>query len=138
FATSVAARGLARRCKDEGYLRIVGTRSHGKSEQELCVITEKGLAFVLNQLGPRQILEDLVRALEARQGQVEELVTTARQWQISLDTLHSTIARVLEQIQKPDGNGVPGPFPSTNGADYWKAEVLAHLAHWQAAGAMAD
>src|SRR5262249_32913082 len=77
FAATAAARPLARRCVDEGLLRVVRTETRGKAAQEYCAITEKGLHHLLRQTSPRQVLEDLVRVLEAREAQVAELVETA-------------------------------------------------------------
>src|SRR5262245_30839190 len=69
FAATAAARDLARRCVDEGFLRVVRTEHRGKSVEEFCAITDKGLDHLLRQTSPREVLEDLVRALEARRGQ---------------------------------------------------------------------
>jgi hypothetical protein len=79
FPSSAVARQAAARCKEAGYLRAVTTEAQGKRVRELCTITEKGMACLLNQVSPRQVLEDLVRALEARQAQLGGLVTSARQ-----------------------------------------------------------
>jgi hypothetical protein len=142
FATTAAARQLAQSCKEQGYLRVVQSTTRGKTVQETCALTEKGLAYLLSEVSPRQVLEDLVRTLEARQVQVGELVAAARQWQAGLDALQATVERVLQQIHKPGTagpfTGVPGPSPSGNGAESWVADVIAHLTQWQAAGASSD
>src|SRR5690349_11316932 len=77
----------APRCRDEGLLHLVGTEPRGKAVQERWAITERGLAYLLRQASPKQVLEDLVRTLEARQGQVAELVATAQQTRASLEAL---------------------------------------------------
>jgi hypothetical protein len=139
FPASAAARTLAQRCKDEGYLRVLSSESQGKSVREVCALTDKGLAFVLEQTGPRQVLEDLVRTLESQRGQVEELVAAARRWQASLDSLRATVALVLGELQHPRKNQANAvPMPSVNGSEHWKPEIETYLRHWQGSGASAD
>lgn len=141
FPTSPAAKQAAQRCRDEGYVRVVGTRARGKTLQEICAITEKGLAYLLSQVNPRQVLEDLVRSLEARQGQVAELVAAARQTQASFESLRNLTERVLQQVQQ---RREPAPLPCDkthalgNGSPDWTAVALAELKRWQAAGASED
>ena len=101
----------------------------GKTAQEICALTEKGLAYLLSQANPKQVLEDLVRTLEARQVQVGELVAAARKWQAGLDALQATVEKVLQQMQSvrtpSAAGGALGPRPSTNGSDSWVAALLA-------------
>jgi hypothetical protein len=134
FPTSALARSVALRCKDEGYLRVLSGNSEKKNE--LCAITEKGLAFLLEQESPRRVLEDLVRALDSRHAHVSELVSAAERWQSGLDALRATIERIVGQLQKPGTS--TGPVPSTNGSDTWLADIVAHLAGWRAAGHSSD
>src|SRR5262245_32422369 len=89
FPATAAAKQLAQRCKDEGYLRVLHSETNGKGPQETCAITEKGLAYLLNQVSPNQVLEDLTRALEARRVQAAELTATVRQWEEGLATLRA-------------------------------------------------
>jgi hypothetical protein len=142
FSGTSAAKQAAQACKEQGYLRTVQSETKGKTVQEICAITEKGLAYLLGQVSPKQVLEDLVRTLEARQVQVGELVAAARQWQQGMDALQSTVQKVLQQLQKPGGAnpapGLAGPQPSTNGSGAWLTDVIAHLTQWQAGGASAD
>lgn len=143
FATGGPAKLAAQFCKEQSYLKVVRTETKGKSVQEICAITEKGLAFLLSQASPKQVLEDLVRALEARQDQVNALLQTAQETQASLDALKGTAEKVLAQLQTsktpvsapcvPSNGSHPG-----NGSETWKGEVLAHLAQWQASGALED
>jgi hypothetical protein len=134
FPSSAAARLVATRCKDEGYLRVL--TGSAEKKDELCAITEKGLAFLLEQESPRRVLEDLVRTLESRHAQVGELVKTAETWQSGLDALRETIERILGHLQKPGTSA--GPALSSNGSDMWLADLVAHLAGWRAAGHSSD
>src|SRR5262249_28975827 len=97
--------------------------------------TEKGLAYLLHQTSPKQVLEDLVRALDARQAQTSELLTIAQQMQAGLEALKTTAEKVLQQVGKPASNGV---HLASNGAATWPAVLLDYLARWQASGASDD
>jgi len=154
FAATAPAKQAAQRCKDEGYLRVVRTETRGKSVQEVCAITEKGLAYLLGQVSPKQVLEDFVRALEARRSQVGELVAAARQAQASLDDLRVTVETVLRAVAsgqsamggkngKAAGNGAAASrsHPSaseTVPTEAWTATALSYLSQWQASGASED
>lgn len=139
FAATAPARQAAEKCKEEGYLHVIRVETRGKSQREVCAITEKGLAWLLEQVSPRQVLEQLVQGLEARNDQVNELVAAARQSQASLDTLKVTIQQVLSRLQQPTTppaaaaavNGL-GQDPSANGSETWLSAVVHHLADWQA------
>jgi hypothetical protein len=133
FATTAPARQAARRCQDDGFLRAVRTDVRGKQPREICAITEKGLAYLLSQVSPRQVLEDLARALDGRQAQVAELVAVTRRWQADLEALRATVERVLQQVRPP-----ALPAPSTNGCDTWVGAVVDHLTAWKASGASED
>jgi hypothetical protein len=137
FPATAAARLAAQRCKDEALVRVVRTQTRGKAVQEVCAITEKGLAYLLSQVSPRQVLEDLVRAVESRQAQLGELVAAARQTHSSLDAFKALAEKVLQQVQ-----AAPAPLPcdraAPNGAETWAAAALAHLGRWRDSGASED
>jgi len=97
FTASTSGKKAAQLCKSEGYLQIVRTESRGRKVRELCAVTEKGLAYLLSQVSPKQVLEDLVRALHSQQAQVGELLATARHWQASIDACKTLIQKVLHK-----------------------------------------
>jgi hypothetical protein len=136
FTRTAPAKQAAQRCKDEGYLHVLRTETKGKTAQEVCAITEKGLAYLLSQTSPKQVLEDFVRALEARRSQVADLVATARQWLAAFEALKATVEKVLTHVQsaRPE---VPSPS-AVNGSETWTGAVLSHLARWQESGATED
>ena len=134
FPTTPAGKQAAQRCKDEGLLRVAGVETRGKTTLEICAITDKGLARLLSESSPRQVLEDLVRAVEARQAQSGELLAAARQMQAGLDALKATAEKVLRQIASPPA----GPAPTANGGGAWEPAALAHLSQWQSSGASED
>ncbi len=141
FAANALGKQAAQRCKDDGLLRVVRTETRGKATLEVCAITEKGMAYLMNQVSPKQVLENFVRALESRQDQTAQLLDSARQMQAGLDVLKATAERVLQQVSHASGNGAAkpaGPGHSANGSETWTAEVLSYLARWQASGASED
>jgi hypothetical protein len=101
FAGGTLARNVAQRCKDQDLLRVVRTETRGKSVREVVTITPKGLDHLLNERQPRQVLEDLVRAVEARKQQLGDWIASARQTQASFDALRKVVGTVLERIATP-------------------------------------
>jgi hypothetical protein len=140
FTATAAARQLAQRCKDEGYLHVVRSEEDGKGRLETCAITEKGLAYLLNQVSPKQVLEDLTRTLEAHQLHAAELTATARQWEAGLVALRARVERVLQEIPRTGSisAAIASSPPSTNGSEKWTADLVAALDQWQASGAPED
>lgn len=136
FATSAAAKQAAQKSKDDGLLRVVRTETRGKTTTEICAITEKGLAYLLSQSSPRQVLEDLVRALDARHAEIGQVVEAARQTQAGFESLKAAAERILQQVGKP--SPPPGPVAGVNGSDTWIPAALAVLARWEAAARSED
>jgi hypothetical protein len=135
FSSTALGRQAAQRCKEEGYLRVVRTDTRGKTTQEICTLTGKGLSYLIGQVSPKQVLEDLVRTLEARQGQFADLVSAAQQTREHFSALRSTTEKVLGQVSS---NGPVFSSSRETPSDAWLAEALAHLSRWQAAGASED
>ncbi|MCI0462023.1 MAG: hypothetical protein L0Z62_34155 [Gemmataceae bacterium] len=123
FPATAAARQTAERCKDEELVRVVRTETRGKVAQEVCAITDKGLAYLLTQASPRQVLEDLVRAVEAREGQLAELVAAVRAIVENLQALKGLAATALRHVA-PHANGAATLAESKP----WEEAALAHLA----------
>jgi hypothetical protein len=131
FHSTAPARLAASRCKDEGYLHVVRSESRGKRLQEVCAITEKGLAYLLTQVSPKRILEQLVEVLGDRGTQAEQLITTAHHWQAELEKMRAHVANVLDQLQSSPSSG---PASLCNGSahavtppDAWLLEAVRHL-----------
>src|SRR5262245_55790304 len=87
FTATTASKQAAQRGKEEGLLRTVRTETRGRTPLEVCAITEKGLAYLLHQVSPRQVLEEFVRALRDRQTQTDELLSAACRMQEGFDAL---------------------------------------------------
>jgi hypothetical protein len=165
FPTTAAGRLAAQRCKDEGYLHVLApdpsavdgpgataaTATRRKQAAEVCTLTDKGRAYLLGQVSPRQVLEDFVRVLEARQTQAAELLAAARQMQAGFEALRASAEKVLGQLSdaahKRDGEPGAGHHTPLNGmfqqfigqsASSLRDPLLAHLARWHASGATED
>jgi len=133
FPTTAPGKQAAQRCKDEGFLQVTHTElggTRGKGVQEICALTDKGLAHLLSQVSPKQVLEDFVRALEARQNQVGDLVAAAQRTESSFHMLKANAEKVLHQVQAASSESATAPG--------WARTVLDHLARWQAARASED
>lgn len=115
FPNTAAAKPAAQKCLADELIRVVATDTKGKAPRELYALTEKGWEFLLAAVNPKQVLEDFVRVLEARQGEVGELLDTARSMANSLQGLKEAVTRVLPgvcvaRLEKP----TPG-HPSLQG-----------------------
>jgi hypothetical protein len=137
FAATASGRAVAQRSKDEGLLRVVRTETRGKVPLDVCTITDKGLAYLLGQVSPKQVLEDFIRTLDARQSQAGELLLIARQMQAGLDALKLTAEKVLEHVHRPSVQAA-----SANGSaersEAWSGAALSYLARRQEAVASED
>jgi hypothetical protein len=140
FPATAAGRQAAQRCKDEGLLRVVGSQTRGKTVQETCTPTEKGLAHLVSQSSPKHVLEDFVRALEGRQTQLHELSAATRQTHLGLEALRLVAQRVLEQLHSQTALSTPrsAVVAAQAASNSWYEAALHQLTRWQAAGASED
>ena len=102
FPNAAAAKPAAQKCLADELLRAVGTEPKVRY-----ALSEKGWEFLLASVNPKQVLEDFVRVLEAREGEVGELLATARRMADSLHGLKAAVSRVLPVIQQPTPPGPP-------------------------------
>jgi hypothetical protein len=128
FPTSALARQAAQHCRDEAYLRVVRTEARGKTSLEICTLTDKGMAHLVEQVSPRRVLEDLARALDARGEHLATLTTAVQQGQSELQAFRGNIEKVLQSLSS---NG-----DLTNAFVTWKKQADADGAHQGALGAV--
>jgi hypothetical protein len=121
FTATAAGRQAAQRCQDEGLLQAVPAAA-ARAGTSLYRLTDKGMKHLLDHALPKQLVEDFLRVLEARQAQVAELLQTARQMQASLDSLKGALAILAEAKTAP-------PPEET-----WTALCLEGLRRWQGPG----
>src|SRR5436305_936015 len=78
-----------------------GPAPDGKPDRAPFAATDKGRAWFLGQTSPRQVLEDVARAVERRHDQLNEWVAAARSVQAELAALKSLVAGVLPRLADP-------------------------------------
>jgi len=98
FPNTPAVKLSAQKGIADALIRIVHSDTKGKTPRDLYALTDAGWEFLLAQVNPKQVLEDFVRVLEARQGEVGELLATARKMAESLQGLREAVARVLPVV----------------------------------------
>jgi hypothetical protein len=144
FPSTALGKQAAQRCCEEGYLRPVpGAAANGRKSTPMCALTDKGRAFLLSQLSPRQVLEDLVRAVEAREAQVGQLQAQVRQLQTGLEAVRASVAPVLDQVRQGETsrnlNGLAREFRQDESAPVDPATaIVAALERWAQSGAPED
>jgi hypothetical protein len=93
-----SAKAAAQKCLSDRLLKVVRSESKGKSPRDLYALAEAGWEFLLAAMNPKQVLEDFVRVVEERQGEVGELLATARQMAETLLGLKDAVSRVLPRV----------------------------------------
>jgi DNA-binding PadR family transcriptional regulator len=128
FPNTSAAKPAAQKCLADSLIRVISTDTpKGKSPRDLYALTESGWEFLLAQVNPKQVLEDFVRVLEARQGEVGELLDVARRMADSLQGLKDAVSRVLPAVSEARVP-VPGePGVSATGCAREAAETTPSL-----------
>lgn len=114
FPSSTVGRAAAERALHDGLLA-------GDTDQ--CSITAAGFAMLLERTSARQVLEDCVRALEAKQGQLADLRATVTRLYANLDGLRATVEQTLPTLRGERPLTLP---PETRQA------ILDALTRWQA------
>ncbi|QJW96333.1 hypothetical protein [Frigoriglobus tundricola] len=124
FPNAAAAKPAAQKCLADDLVRVVAADTRGKAPRDLYGLSDKGWEFLLAAVNPKQVLEDFVRVLEARQGEVSELLATARRMADGLHGLKDAVARVLPNVTAarvarptPPGPEEPTPSPSLKGGE---------------------
>ena len=98
FPASAAAKPAAKKALDDGLLLVLRTAPQGKGSAEYCTASPKGLIYLMEQASPKQVLEDFVRVLEERRGEVQTLMRSADRMAESLVGMNERIRAVLPQV----------------------------------------
>ena len=146
FPATTAARPAADRAKADGLIEVVHQESRGKATREVCILTEKGMKFLVRQASPRQVLEDFVRVLEDRQAAVADLTESVARMAEGVESIRRTVQGVLPRLTDPhahhgsDAHGVSSAGrPPAAAGDAMIADIKARLSEWHAAaGASQD
>lgn len=99
FPATTLGRAAAQKCQADGLLTVARTEARGRSNCEFLTLTDSGWEFLLARVNPKHVLEDFVRVLESRQGDVHGLLEVAKRMADSLDGLKDAVGRVLPQIE---------------------------------------
>lgn len=159
FPTTAAGKQAAQRCHEEGYLTEVPTEAppettattavKKKTAIPLCTITDKGMTYLLSQVSPRQVLEEVVHGLQSRQEQLTELCNEARRAAAAVETLKANVEKVLDQLPRPGAATSNGQLKSLFTAFLHDGKpqaptgdvettLIDELARWQKSGASED
>ncbi len=128
FPATALARTVAQRCRDDGFLKVLKA-----DDPEIYGLTEKGLDHLLNQSSPKQVIEDFVRVLEARQTEVVEMSTRLDRLRGSIDGMHATLRVLLPRLggaTPSSTNGQASPSPADSNGDY-ASILLQKLTDWR-------
>jgi hypothetical protein len=121
FPSTATARLAAQKAREDGLIRPVAADPSGKSDSDRYAATDAGLAFLLRQSSPKQVLEDLARAIETRHTQVADLLTVGREMQSELVALKLILGQLAPNLGEP-------------AAADWLADLHGQLNEWDAAG----
>jgi hypothetical protein len=104
FAPNAAGRKAAQQCKDENWLQVLGTQKHGRREIEICRVTEKGLAYLVGQLRPKQALEELRRAVESQKQEVTALIAAVQKMTAGTELFRAAVEGALQRFAEGSGH----------------------------------
>jgi hypothetical protein len=132
FPATAPARQAAQRAVADGLIRL----ATGKPDQGLYTATDAGLAYLVRHTSPKQVLEDLARAIEGRHSQIDNLLSVAHETKTEL----AAIKCVLEKLGEP-GASATGvllenrtPVADAPGSLQWLIDLRQHLSNWDTAG----
>jgi hypothetical protein len=135
FPATSKAKALADRCKEDGFLEVVQSEAPGKKQREICVLTERGKQFLLQRSSPRQLLEDFLRVLESREGDVTRLREQVENWAQSILGMKAILEEVLPRLLETGNGAIPMNGTKTNAStnlDALIGEIKAKLSEWHA------
>jgi hypothetical protein len=114
FPATAAGKKAAQQCLDEGLLSATpeqpaqpdmaggAVTATKKQAGAVCTITDKGLAYLLAQLSPQQVLEQFVQELGQRRQVLAEWAAAAQRLHAANDTLQAHVAAVLARFPSPE------------------------------------
>lgn len=90
FPNSAAAKPVADRCLADGLL--------APGPANAVRVTDKGRTYLIEQSNPRAVVEDFVRVLESRQGEVDQLLESAKRMAENLQGLKEAANAILPRV----------------------------------------
>lgn len=132
FGASAASRAAAQRCRSEGLVSVLRTESRGPQKREICALSERGLSFLVIELGPADAVRDLSSAISAYSAEVGALSSAAARLQTTLNGLRRAVETTLVRLAPADAR-----LAADGNAD-WIQAVFRHLERRAEAGATGD
>ena len=114
FPAATAGKTAARKALDDGLIRVV--RHDGSPPRELLAATDKGLRLLTEAVSPKKVLEDFVRILEARAGDVTRLVAQTQRLADSLAGVKAAVELLAPRFAAPAHDLEPDARPLRNGS----------------------
>jgi hypothetical protein len=130
FAGTALARKAAEQCKQEGYLNLINCENGSKGSNEICIITQKGLAYLVSQTSPKPILEEMLSTLKGYKAQLEVFATAVAKWQEVTSAFEARLTDVL--IHASENSTVAGTPFSRNSLETWQTAAVSFLLDWRA------
>jgi hypothetical protein len=136
FPNVAAGKEAAQEARSAGLLRVLRTEVKGKATLEYCALTEKGLAFLLEQSSPRPVLEAILKAIETCQSRIDTWIADVKDSRQYLEGLRGLAERVLDHMRKPEAALPPW---ARNGHDRDpQVKIVDLLRAWQSARKIGD
>ena len=104
FPLSSAAKPAAKKCLDDGLLQLCRTDVKGKTARELYAATDKGMSYLVEHASPKQVIDDFVRILEERRGDVRGLRCEAKRIADGIDGLMRVVSSLVLLSPRGEGN----------------------------------
>lgn len=136
FPNVSAGKEAAQQARSAGLIRVLRTESKGKATLEYCSLTEKGLAFLLEESSPRPVLEAICKAIESCQERIDSWIESVNQNRHYLDGLRGHAERVLNHLQMPET--ILPPWAKNGHAIDPQAKIMELLRSWQESGKIGD
>ncbi len=136
FPSVAAGKDAAQEARATGMVRVLRTETKGKTTLEYCTLTEKGLAYLLEQSSPRPVLESLLTAIDACQARIDGWIVDVSVNRQYLADVRALAAKVLAHLQKPETT-LP-PWARNGHAFDPQTRIVELLQAWQGAGKIGD
>jgi hypothetical protein len=127
FPATAVGRQAAEKARDDALIRRVATDPKGKADRDLYAATPAGMECLLRHTSPKQVIEDLARAVEARHAQFNDWLTIARDTHAELAAVREVLAQVAPKLGEPAVGYVD------SSAD-WLPDLRTRLADWDGPG----
>ena len=114
FPAATAGKAAARKALDDGLIRVV--RHDGSPPRELLAATDKGMRLLTETVSPKKVLEDFVRILEARAGEVTRLVAQTHRLADTLAGMKAAVELLAPRFDAPAHDLEPDAGPLRNGS----------------------